>query len=1646
MLPTTRRNRAWIRRLALGSSLSPGMAERLHALAKEVVLELANTWGYASRTSPDDAAYYLNHVFESTIIFDDCADHEALPDALAAVISDRLRVYSEDTKLILQGCRGRAPFLAMVRTFLPKLLAMTYGLRATLLKGDEELVMVEEEIGSSERSLSPKAFMAKLRANCPPERPLTVVLEFLPRFRYREGVRARHVSEQLQTELQREVERRLRGSQLGHDRALQQLQEEAMQEYRQCDPQVTPEDLVARAESCGFEATGDRVLDFFLASSHLQEQHTLHPDETGWQRRLQAFVESACRHSICGILVKLDYRFPQNTACADWDRHFYDMERLITRSLEIALGTCGSNIKVGLTLDCSTHDPLSGTPGTVSFRFPDRHFFTMRTPSAIHTFTQALRNAMSAWWGDPNVFRPSPTTLKDMTKFQLSIIRCGAETAGQRKMELPRLDGVVQPESHPDKLCTFRCMAMALFPNEAWPGKPLHNAIAQDLACLYFGCKDQDGDPLAPLALGMRPQDLNSSSELKEALRHAAKARGDTPKRGRGRPAKTKELPPAMAASPHCGQCTKQEVELSEEAIQRLSEVCRVNVIIVMLDDDQEWHILLQGFYADDAKDVFLLYTPLEDGEGHFTLVHKLQHLGKSTKCPWCNETLARSGKGRYTQRRGIYERFVENCSDRTSVRASASKCRFLPEGIIAYKPKHPIFEEVYGYQMEVPISVCFDFESLVDPNGIHHPHTVVAKSSPAVAPPLKYVKTKPMNPMALEPDDAPYRLLQWLMDNASRFYKAIYSYAKKVLQANQGLCTCKACHCQECGRNKHHDGAYSVKRHHKDCKLGKLYAELMTLEVPVLGYNSGRYDLTFVLSIITRLSHDPPTMIQNGGILRLTFTVLTKVLGKKVKFVFLDMFRHGGGKLEDFGTRNGCEVGKLPYPYKYMDSAEKFKATALPACCSSSPEAMAVWVSLKTKNMEHYTIAYCERDVDLLLNGIEQYRNRIRTEYGMEVLLYATMPSLVDSLASRSFLTEPLPMIPSQEVYDLLNATTFGGLCEVFMHYAEAEQGYDLIGLDANSLYPWAMTRPALVPISGEQQIIDDPDRLNALHRTFIQTSQTAEARKYAEGLLHSDRPVEEDPYGFEGILVCDLYFTNAQRESLKTLPPLPCRTTVPGTTVEKLLLPLWEQPNYTIPSFALKWLLANDMVTLHRIRKAYPMQLMSGIHADFVEHFTGKRQEAENRIRAGTNVKQDESDKDFNKTIVCSLYGRQLLRQDRYTREVFVRDPKEFRRATRGKTYCSVKQVSSDALLVSVQQITPITVPRYLGMSTLWISKLWMLDFYYNCVRKAYPTEKDLQLVYMDTDSLYMKFATDATPQTPEEALEAFKHRIPTELYERYFAANKHDLTPSKFKIEKHLHEVVCLAPKVRSMVDKQGKETSKAKGLNKDQARRHEDYLEAYHRCTDLVGVNVSFRKTLDADTTPTMRTVEQVKRLRPFDDKRRWISRNESVSHGYYLDCLHDCNKGGPGEACLPGSCMHQECTTACGGLRKAQAWSAETTLKKAWHNWAKLNRLKRYRPEDCHVSPEEIREIAPWEPFRKRLLGLLELHPEFSLMDYGAWTLEHKVSIDTLKRGPLTRERLAGVFGIGNLDLLSREENSSLGGAHRKVDLTGHGGD
>ena len=163
-------------------------------------------------------------------------------------------------------------------------------------------------------------------------------------------------------------------------------------------------------------------------------------------------------------------------------------------------------------------------------------------------------------------------------------------------------------------------------------------------------------------------------------------------------------------------------------------------------------------------------------------------------------------------------------------------------------------------------------------------------------------------------------------------------------------------------------------------------------------------------------------------------------------------------------------------YPYDYMDRFHETKLSSQDAFfspCSNSEyiHATRVWTAFGCRTMADYHDIYLQLDVLLLADLFEKFRTTCLEYYSLDPVHYYTTSGLAWDAALRMSRVDR-QLITDVDMYHFVENNIRGGISMISTRHAQANSPpfpdtYDsslpnqnLIYLDANNLYGWAMSQ----------------------------------------------------------------------------------------------------------------------------------------------------------------------------------------------------------------------------------------------------------------------------------------------------------------------------------------------------------------------------------------------------------------------------------------------------------------------------------------------------------------------------------------------------------------------------------------------------------
>ena len=247
--------------------------------------------------------------------------------------------------------------------------------------------------------------------------------------------------------------------------------------------------------------------------------------------------------------------------------------------------------------------------------------------------------------------------------------------------------------------------------------------------------------------------------------------------------------------------------------------------------------------------------------------------------------------------------------------------------------------------------------------------------------------------------------------------------------------------------------------------------------QLPVVGFNSGRYDLNVIKKFfVPLLIHNNAAVIKRQN----TYMCLST---DQLKFVDICNYLAPGVSYDKYLKAYGCELQKGHFPYEYMDDLQKLEDRVLPPqaafysqlrnegiSVADYARCQAVWRDNGMETLREYLIWYNNRDVTPFLDAIAKqaafYHNRHIDIFkdGISVPGLA-LSYMFNDLPPNTFFT--VFNETSKDLHHLVKDNIVGGPAIIFHRYHEKDvtkirRGREtcrkIVGYDANALYLWAL------------------------------------------------------------------------------------------------------------------------------------------------------------------------------------------------------------------------------------------------------------------------------------------------------------------------------------------------------------------------------------------------------------------------------------------------------------------------------------------------------------------------------------------------------------------------------------------------------------
>ena len=262
--------------------------------------------------------------------------------------------------------------------------------------------------------------------------------------------------------------------------------------------------------------------------------------------------------------------------------------------------------------------------------------------------------------------------------------------------------------------------------------------------------------------------------------------------------------------------------------------------------------------------------------------------------------------------------------------------------------------------------------------------------------------------------------------------------------------------------------------------------------QLPVIGFNSGKYDLNvikqFFVAYLLKPSQQDDNDADDEAADEIRFVIKRQntfmcFATKKLKFLDICNYLAPGVSYAKYLTAYGCELEKGHFPYEYMNDLCKLDDQALPTQTAFFSQlknegisdtdyaaCQAVWRDNRMTTMRDYLIWYNNRDVEPFLEAIAKQATFYHDRHIDMFKDGISVPGL-----SLLYLFNGLPLDTNfvtfnrtnSDLHQLVKDNIVGGPAIIFHRYHEKgvtrirggeELCRAIVGYDANALYLWAL------------------------------------------------------------------------------------------------------------------------------------------------------------------------------------------------------------------------------------------------------------------------------------------------------------------------------------------------------------------------------------------------------------------------------------------------------------------------------------------------------------------------------------------------------------------------------------------------------------
>ena len=842
------------------------------------------------------------------------------------------------------------------------------------------------------------------------------------------------------------------------------------------------------------------------------------------------------------------------------------------------------------------------------------------------------------------------------------------------------------------------------------------------------------------------------------------------------------------------------------------------------------------------------------------------------------------------------------------------------PQRVAMPKPDNNSLQFVdFHKQDRLKFVIYCDFESLLvplatcqpPPNSSHsnrtHLHVPCAFSYVVVS----TFKELSKPPVVYRGPDAVDRFLSLLLKEEDEILDILYKYNPIIMTESDWDDFLNATNCHICGgpigsedlrvRDHMHIGLNSQGSNYRGLSHPMCNVKFkLSKRIPVVLHNLKNYDAHLIMEGIGKLGKDNIKCIPQNSERYISFS-----LGRHLTFIDSFQFLSSSlAKLVDNLSKEGAEkftflerylpsiptdllIRKQVYPYKYMNSWDKFVETVLPPkdefysditgehiTDSDYEHAKTMWKVCKFKHLGDMCDFYVATDTLLLAQVMERFRDLTMDNYGLDALHYVSLPGLTFD-ACLKYTKVKLELLTDIDKYLFFEQGVRGGISVISHRHAIANNpsvpNYDpskensYIALwDYNALYSTALTQP--LP-KGNFRWLEDEE----LYTFDLDQISEGSSEGYVLQVDLRYPPNLHDLHNLYPLAPEQMKITSKMHSPyLKSLLKKHGLNRMPSSS--KLVTNLQDKKGYIVHYRTLQTYLklGLEITAIHKIL-AFNEEPWA---RPYVELNTLKRKHAKTVF-----------EQDMFKLMLNSFFGKCMENVRKRVNVNLVCTSQKFEKLLRKPTFKTFEIFNKHLVGVSMKKLKVLlNKPIYVGFSILDLSKKFMYEFHYLKVLKRYGSSA--RLLFTDTDSLCYHVTTEDIYKDMYENLDWFDTSNFPESH--YLHSNMRKKELGVFKDEMG-GDIVCefvgLRPKLYSILTV-SKNKKTAKGINKatiNKHLRHEQYLsslfDGVKHSHSMSGIRSDKHKLFNYTIKKTS--------LCPLDDKRYILNDGiSSLAYGHY----------------------------------------------------------------------------------------------------------------------------------------------------------------